>query len=191
MSFRPGANTQEGRTPVRLRGVTDDLSRLSSFIRVIPDYPSEGIQFQDITPLLADAWALRRAAELMVEPFAGQFDVVAGIEARGFIFAGVAAALTGTGFVPLRKAGKLPVPAARIEYDLEYGSAAIEASDQLGPGVRVLLIDDILATGGTLAAGLELISTLGAETIGTSVLLELEYLNGREHVPNVNSLFAV
>ncbi|HJH12159.1 MAG TPA: adenine phosphoribosyltransferase [Brevibacterium ravenspurgense] len=171
--------------------MTDDLSRLSSFIRVIPDYPSAGIQFQDITPLLADAWALRRAAELMVEPFAGQFDVVAGIEARGFIFAGVAAALAGTGFVPLRKAGKLPVPAARVDYDLEYGSAAIEASDQLAPGVRVLLIDDILATGGTLAAGLELISTLGAQTIGTSVLLELEDLDGRERVPNVHSLFAV
>lgn len=191
MSFRPGAGDQAARPTVRLRGVTDDLSRLSSFIRVIPDYPSEGIQFQDITPLLADAWALRRAAELMVEPFAGQFDFVAGIEARGFIFAGVAATLAGTGFVPLRKAGKLPVPAARVEYDLEYGSAAIEASDQLGPGVRVLLIDDILATGGTLAAGLELISTLGAETIGTSVLLELEDLDGRERVPNVHSLFAV
>lgn len=172
-------------------GVTEDLSRLRSHIRVIPDYPSPGVMFQDITPLLADAWALKRAAQLMVEPFEGTFDVVAGIEARGFIFAGVAAALSETGFVPLRKEGKLPVPAARVSYDLEYGSAAIEASDQLGEGVRVLLIDDILATGGTLGAGLELIDKLGAQTVGTSVLLELSDLGGRERVPEVRSLFTV
>jgi adenine phosphoribosyltransferase len=155
------------------------LARAESLISSIPDYPQPGIVFRDITPLLADAAALRATIDALVEPFAGTFDVVAGIEARGFLLAGAAAIAAGVGLVPIRKSGKLPRPAASVSYALEYGTAAIEMHDDLAPGTRVLLLDDVLATGGTLAAGRELVAALGSEVIGTAALLEIDALGGR------------
>lgn len=165
------------------------LTRAASLIREIPDYPEPGILFRDITPLLADAEALRVTTEALMEPFLGTFDVVAGIEARGFILAGAAAISAGVGLVPIRKAGKLPRPAASVEYALEYGTATIEMHDDLPRGTRMLLIDDVLATGGTLAAGRHLVETLGHTVAGVSVLFEIEGLGGREVVGDLHTVF--
>lgn len=167
----------------------DAVTRAESLIRTIPDYPEPGILFRDITPLLADADAVRAVTDALIEPFAGRFDVVAGVEARGFLLAGAIAIAAGVGMVPIRKAGKLPRPAASVSYALEYGTATIEAHDDLAPGQRVLLVDDVLATGGTLVAAHELISRLGGEVIGTTVLMELEALGGRAAVGDVHALF--
>jgi len=166
-----------------------ELDRAERLIRTIPDYPEPGVLFRDITPLLADAAALRAVIAAIVEPFAGGFDVVAGIEARGFLLAGAAAIAADVGLVPIRKAGKLPRPAASVPYALEYGTATIEAHDDIAPGTRVLLIDDVLATGGTLVAAHELVRRLGGVVVGTSVLMELEALGGRELVGDVHTLF--
>ncbi|GAB3603189.1 adenine phosphoribosyltransferase [Microbacterium aureliae] len=167
----------------------DALTRAESLIRTIPDYPEPGILFRDITPLLADAGALREVVAALTDPFEGRFDVVAGIEARGFLLAGAIAVASGVGLVPIRKAGKLPRPAASVSYALEYGTATIEAHDDLAPGSRVLLVDDVLATGGTLIAAHELMARLGAEVVGTSVLMELSGLGGREAVGDVHAVF--
>src|SRR5690606_9338011 len=120
-----------------------------------------GILFRDISPLLADAAALRAVVDALIEPFAGTFDVVAGVEARGFLLAGAVAVAAGVGTVPIRKAGKLPRPAASVSYDLEYGKATIEMAADLPEGTRVLLVDDVLATGGTLRAGRAVLAELG------------------------------
>ena len=165
------------------------LARAESLIRVIPDYPEPGIQFRDITPLLADAAALRAVIDAMIEPFAGQFDVVAGVEARGFLLAGAIAIAAEVGLVPIRKAGKLPRPAASVSYALEYGTATIEAHDDIAPGTRMLLVDDVLATGGTLVAAHQLAATLGITVVGTTVLMELEALGGRAAVGDVHAVF--
>lgn len=165
------------------------LVRAESLIREIPDYPEPGVRFRDITPLLADAAALRACIDALIEPFAGRFDVVAGIEARGFLLAGAVAVAADVGLVPLRKAGKLPRPAAAVSYALEYGAATIEAHDDLADGARVLLVDDVLATGGTLEAARTLVGALGGEVIGTAVLLELDALGGRAVVGDVHSVF--
>lgn len=172
---------------------SDDLARAESLIGTIPDYPQPGVAFRDITPLLVDPAALRTAIDALVAPFAGTFDVVAGIEARGFLLAGAAAIASGAGLVPIRKAGKLPRPAASVAYALEYGEAVIEMHDDLRPGARVLLLDDVLATGGTLAAGRELVETLGGEVVGTAVLLEIEALGGRAALGDapLHALFTV
>lgn len=166
-----------------------ELSRAESLIRSIPDYPTPGILFRDITPLLADAEALNATTSALIEPFEGMFDVVAGVEARGFILAGAAAITAGTGFVPIRKAGKLPQPAAAVDYALEYGTATIEMHDDLPAGTRVLLIDDVLATGGTLAAGRTIIEDLGYTVAGVSVLFEIAGLGGRELIGDVHTVF--
>jgi adenine phosphoribosyltransferase len=158
------------------------LSRAETLIREIPDYPQPGILFRDITPLLADGDAFRATVDALIEPFAGRFDVVAGLEARGFLLATAAAYATGTGLVPVRKAGKLPQPAVTMDYALEYGTATIEMHADLPPGTRVLVIDDVLATGGTLAATLGMLEQLGYPVCGTSVLFEIEGLGGRERV---------
>lgn len=158
----------------------DALTRAESLIAVIPDYPQPGILFRDIMPLLADTAALRATIEALIAPFAGQYDVVAGIEARGFLLAGAAAMVEGVGLIPIRKAGKLPRPAASVSYALEYGTAEIEAHDDMPRGSRVLLLDDVLATGGTIAAARELVEKLGGTVAGTAVLLELDGLGGRE-----------
>nr|WP_264480758.1 adenine phosphoribosyltransferase [Micrococcus luteus] len=178
------------RPRVEAVSVTSEIARARSLIRVVPDHPSPGVAFQDITPLLADARALRACVEALVAPFEGRFDLVAGLEARGFLLAGAAAVLTGTGLVPLRKAGRLPAPAARADYTLEYGTASIEVSEDLRAGSRVLLLDDVLATGGTLAAGRRLIEARGAEVVGAACLLELTALGGRAVVPDTHVLFA-
>lgn len=165
------------------------LARAESLIRTIADYPEPGVMFRDITPLLADATALRTVVHAMIAPFEGSFDVVAGVEARGFLLAGAAAMEAGAGLVPIRKAGKLPVPAASVSYALEYGTATIEAHDDVAGGTRVLLVDDVLATGGTLVAAHELIEGLGGVVVGTAVLMELTALGGREVVGDVHTVF--
>ncbi|WP_029150199.1 adenine phosphoribosyltransferase [Microbacterium indicum] len=169
--------------------MTTALQRAESLISVTPDYPEPGVMFRDISPLLADAEALRAACDELVRPFAGSFDIVGGIEARGFLLAGFIAAATGVGVLPIRKAGKLPEPAAAVSYALEYGTATIEAPGVLEPGERVLLVDDVLATGGTIAAAREIIEKLGAETVGAAAILELDGLDGRAHAGDVHTLF--
>lgn len=165
------------------------LARAEQLIRTIPDYPEPGVLFRDITPLLVDAAALRATIDAMIAPFAGRFDVVAGIEARGFLLAGAVAIASSVGLVPIRKAGKLPRPAVSVDYALEYGTATIEAHDDIAPGTRVLLVDDVLATGGTLQAAHTLVARLGGEVVGTSVLMELEGLGGRDVVGDVHTVF--
>ncbi|MET0734372.1 MAG: adenine phosphoribosyltransferase [Microbacterium sp.] len=168
---------------------SEALQRAESLIRTIPDYPEPGVLFRDITPLLADASALRAVIDAMIEPFAGGFDVVAGIEARGFLLAGAVATVADVGLVPIRKAGKLPRPAASVSYALEYGTATIEAHDDIADGTRVLLVDDVLATGGTIAAAHELVPALGGVVVATSVLMELVALGGRAVVGDVHAVF--
>ena len=165
------------------------LARAESLIRVIPDYPEPGILFRDITPLLADAAALRASIDALIEPFSGEFDVVAGIEARGFLLTGAVATVAGVGLMPIRKAGKLPRPAASVSFVLEYAEATIEAHDDIEPGTRVLLVDDVLATGGTLVAAHELFEVLRGQVVGTAVLMELSALGGRERVGDVHAVF--
>jgi adenine phosphoribosyltransferase len=165
------------------------LVRAEQLIRTIADYPEPGVMFRDITPLLADADALRTTIDAMIEPFAGTFDVVAGIEARGFLLAGAVAIAAGVGLVPIRKAGKLPRPAVAVDYALEYGTATIEAHDDIAPGTTVLLVDDVLATGGTLQAAHTLVARLGGDVVGTTVLMELDALGGRDVVGDVHTLF--
>lgn len=167
------------------------LTRAESLIATIADFPEPGILFRDISPLLADGPALHTVIEALIEPFAGQFDVVAGVEARGFLLAGATAVVAGVGMVPIRKAGKLPRPAASVSYALEYGTASIEMAADLAPGTRVLLLDDVLATGGTLRAARQLLGELGYVVAGTAVLMELEALGGREICGDVHSLFVV
>lgn len=145
------------------------------------DFPKPGIRFLDITPVLADGPALTAVAAALIEPFVGQYDVVAGIEARGFAFAAAAAVHGGTGLLLIRKAGKLPGESIAESYALEYGEATLEVHvGQLAPGTRVLLVDDVLATGGTLGASARLIERAGWVVAGVSVVLEIPFLNGRE-----------
>lgn len=168
------------------------LARAESLITSIPDYPQPGIVFRDITPLLTDAAALRTVVEALIEPFAGRFDAVAGVEARGFLLAGAAAIAANVGLMPIRKAGKLPRPAASMLYDLEYGSAQIEMHDDNAAGARVLLLDDVLATGGTLRAGSDLLRAVGSEVVGIATLLEIDGLGGRDVLgDDVHSVFHV
>ena len=154
---------------------------LRSLIRDIPDFPEPGILFKDITPLLSDPEGLDSAVEALAAPWRGQrVENVAGIEARGFILAAPVALALGAGFVPVRKAGKLPAGVISETYDLEYGSDTIEIHrDALEPGSRILVIDDVLATGGTAAATGRLIRSSGAEIVGFGFLLELVALRGR------------
>ncbi len=159
------------------------LDRLTA---VIPDFPTPGIRFRDLTPVFADAAALRTVIDELIAPFAGSFDCVAGVEARGFVLAAAAAVLAGTGVVMIRKAGKLPRAALSREYALEYGTATLELHvDEVPPGTRVLLVDDVLATGGTLEASLGLLGDAGLVAAGVSVVLELEALGGRSRIGDV------
>lgn len=167
------------------------LAHAESLIATIPDFPEPGILFRDISPLLANPAALRTVVDEVIAPFAGTFDVVAGVEARGFLLAGAVAIAAGVGMAPIRKAGKLPRPAASVSYALEYGTAEIEMSDDLPAGTRVLLVDDILATGGTLRAGQQLLAELGLELVGTAVLMELVDLGGQGICGPVHTVFRV
>jgi adenine phosphoribosyltransferase len=182
------------------RAADGELAALiASRVRDIADYPQPGVLFKDITPLLADGAALNAvvaglAAGQQHRGQPGGVDKVAGIEARGFILAAPAALALGAGFVPVRKHGKLPGPTYAQSYDLEYGSATIEVhQDAFAPGERVLIVDDVLATGGTAAATAELIRKAGAEVTGIAVILELSFLAGRDRLPDtlVRSLLVV
>ena len=157
------------------------MQDLADLIRAVPDFPSPGVLFRDVTPLLADAGGFARCIDALAEPWQGSgVQAVCGIEARGFIFGAALAQKLHAGFVPLRKPNKLPPPVVTVDYQLEYGSDRLEAqSDALKPGERVLLVDDVLATGGTLAAAATLVGLLGAELIGASVVIELVALHGR------------
>ena len=152
----------------------------TQLVRDVVDFPEPGILFKDITPVLADRRAFTRLIDDLAGPFAGEVDKVAGIEARGFILATPVAEELGTGFIPIRKPGKLPWKVVREEYELEYGSDALEIhEDAVSPGDRVLVVDDVLATGGTAAAAVRLLRRLGAEVIGLAVFIELGFLKGR------------
>ena len=169
--------------------------KLASHIRDVPDFPKPGILFKDITPLLADPAALDEAVRQLAEPFEGQgVTKVVGIESRGFIFGSAIARHLKAGFVPIRKPGKLPHKTVRKEYSLEYGTDAIEMhADAVGPGDKVLMVDDLLATGGTMEAACELVSELGAEIVGVAFLIELSFLKGRSKLSGrkVHVLIAV
>lgn len=158
-----------------------DAVDLRAFVRDVPDFPKPGILFRDVTPLLADPRALAAAVRGLVEPFRGRsIDKVLGIESRGFVFGPPVALALDAGFVLVRKAGKLPWKTRRVTYDLEYGTDTVEMhEDALRPGERVLVVDDLIATGGTAAAAVQLAREAGALVVGCSFLVELTALDGR------------
>jgi adenine phosphoribosyltransferase len=160
---------------------------VASRLRDVPDFPQAGVVFKDIVPLLADREALRTVIAALAAAARGtaRIDVVAGVEARGFLIAGALAHEIGSGVVPVRKAGKLPPPAIAASYQLEYGSATIEVPTDVLVGRRVLLVDDVLATGGTLRAAAELIAKAGGELVAVDVILELGFLGGRAALEDV------
>jgi len=169
------------------------IAQLKSLIIDVEDFPKPGIVFKDFTPLLADSRGLALAVELMANPYRTQdVDVVVGAESRGFIFGTAVAQALSAGFVPIRKKGKLPRATARIEYALEYGTDCLEIhADALRPGQRVLIVDDLLATGGTLAAASALVGGLGAHVVGLTVLIEITNLNGRKRLAGLGDVHAV
>jgi adenine phosphoribosyltransferase len=160
------------------------LERLHAKIRAIPDFPEPGIVFRDITPLVGDPASLQLTVYQLLQPFLGEpINAVAGMEARGFIFGSLAAWELGVGFIPLRKPGKLPYDVQSRAYDLEYGSTTLEMHiDAIEPGDRILLIDDLIATGGTAAASCELVESLGGEVVACAFVIELDALRGREQL---------
>ncbi|MDP3541493.1 MAG: adenine phosphoribosyltransferase [Elusimicrobiota bacterium] len=168
------------------------MSELKALIKDVPDFPKKGIIFKDITPLLADPKGFDAVIDGLIAPFkqAG-ITVVAGVESRGFLLAPAMAARLGAGIVPLRKKGKLPRKVHSASYDLEYGTDSIEAhADAFAKGSKVLLVDDVLATGGTAAAAISLIEALGGNLVGSAFLIELSFLNGRKKLDgrNIHSL---
>jgi adenine phosphoribosyltransferase len=167
--------------------MTTAPEELKRYIRDVPDYPQKGIVFRDITPLLGDKTIFREVVDLMSEGWASDPpDLVAGIEARGFIPGAAIAVKLGAGFVPIRKTGKLPWTTIVESYDLEYGTDQLEVhSDAVQPGQKVLIVDDVLATGGTASAAVRLMRKLGADVVGVQVLIELGYLDGRERLSDV------
>lgn len=173
------------------RAVTD----IEGFIRDVPDFPNPGIIYKDITPLLADVEAFAHAVDAMSDPWRDlSVDFVVGVEARGFILGAPVAQALGAGFVPARKGGKLPSATISETYGLEYGTDSLEMhSDALAAGDRVVVIDDVLATGGTAAAAARLIDASGADLLGFGFLIELEFLDGRDHLPGrvIHSVLSV
>ncbi len=159
-----------------------DIASFSRLIRTIPDFPEPGIQFRDITPLLANADAFRQVVDLMAEPYQNIGHIVS-IESRGFIFGAPIAYCLGAGLIPVRKSGKLPFTTLSEAYSLEYGTNSVEIhTDAIQPGEKVVIVDDLLATGGTVKAAVSLIERLGAVVDGICVLIELEALGGRERL---------
>lgn len=161
-----------------------EVEQLKALIRDVPDFPQEGVVFKDITPLLADEIAFSTVIDLIVVHFGrGNVDKVVGIEARGFIIASPVAYHFGAGFVPVRKRDKLPYHTEAAEYELEYGSATLEIhKDAVAPGERVLVVDDVLATGGTAKAAAHLVERIGGKVVGIACLIELGFLKGRERL---------
>lgn len=180
-----------------MTGSVSDRDLVASLIRDVPDFPHAGVLFKDITPLLADRDGYRAAIRELVASAPERIDVVVGMEARGFIFAGPVALALGAGFVPVRKPGKLPGQVYSQSFALEYGQETLTVhADAIRPGARVLVIDDVLATGGTIAATAGLVAQLGAELVQVSVLLELLALGGRTvlqdaGLPNTSAVIAV
>lgn len=166
---------------------------LDTLIRNVPDWPKPGIQFKDITPLLRDPAGLAMAVEMMANPWRGKgVDLVCGAESRGFIFGTAIAQSLSAGFVPIRKPNKLPYETHAISYELEYGSDTLEVhTDAVLKGQRVLMVDDLLATGGTMKASCDLVQMMGGNIVGISVLIELGFLPGRELVSDHGSVHAV
>jgi adenine phosphoribosyltransferase len=164
------------------------MTEIASLIRDVPDFPKKGILFKDITPLLGDAQALGRTADQLAQPFAeAGVDVVAGVESRGFIFAPLVAERLGAGFVPVRKPGKLPCRTLRETYELEYGADSVEIhADAVRSGQKVLMVDDLLATGGTMQAACRLVEKLGGEIVGCAFVIELCFLPGRKKLEGRN-----
>lgn len=160
------------------------MKTVQDYIRTIPDFPHEGIMFRDVTTLFADPRGFRMAIDQMLHPYAGvNIDKVVGLEARGFIMGGAIAHQLSIGFVPIRKKGKLPGKTLSQDYTLEYGEATMEIhADAIQPGEKVLVVDDLLATGGTAEAGIKLLEKLGAEIISTSFIIDLPELGGRKRL---------
>ncbi|HXX90630.1 MAG TPA: adenine phosphoribosyltransferase [Acidimicrobiales bacterium] len=174
----------------------DAATLLRPLVRDVVDYPSPGVVFKDITPLLAEPRALGVAVRALAEPFEGRIDLVAAIEARGFLLAAPVAVALGAGVVPLRKLGKLPWSTMSESYELEYGAASLEVHlDAVAAGHRVLVVDDIVATGGTAAAAVELVRRAGGTVVGLAALLDIAFLGGRARlaplVPELHVLFSV
>jgi len=168
--------------------MNDRIREIKGYIRDIPDFPEKGIIFKDITPLIGNAEALKIACDLMAEPFANAgITKVVGLESRGFIFGTPVAERLGAGFVPVRKPGKLPARTEKVSYSLEYGEDSIEIhADALSRDDTVLIVDDLLATGGTAAAAVELVKRLGARIAGLSLLIELDFLEGRKKLEGIS-----
>ena len=164
------------------------MDMLKTKIRDIPDFPKPGIVFKDITPLLADPDSLRHAVTELAKPFKNiNITAVAGMEARGFIFGSLVALELNVGFIPLRKPGKLPHTVESVSYTLEYGEASLEAhTDAIKEGDQILLIDDLLATGGTAKASCQLVEKLGGTVVACAFVIELDFLNGREQLANTS-----
>jgi len=160
------------------------MEKLKAKIRDIPDFPKPGIMFKDITPLVQDPACLRHAVLELIKPYKNaSITAVAGMEARGFIFGSIAAWELGIGFIPLRKPGKLPYDVQSVAYSLEYGEACLEAHiDAIKPGDRILLIDDLLATGGTAKASCQLVEKLGGEVVACAFVIELTMLDGKDQI---------
>ncbi len=163
---------------------TSEPIRLEDWVRDIPDFPQKGVLFKDITPLLQDATAFHTAMDRMAAHYAGAgIEAVVGVESRGFILGAPLAYLLNCGFVPVRKFGKLPFQTTSVEYALEYGTNIVEMhNDAIKPGQRVLIVDDLLATGGTVSAAIELVERLQGHIAGVAFLVELGFLKGREHL---------
>ncbi|MGF1633281.1 MAG: adenine phosphoribosyltransferase [Phycisphaerae bacterium] len=165
----------------------DPVEHLKKSIRDIPDFPKPGVLFRDISPLLTDPAALALSIELLANPYRGKHvDLIVGAESRGFIFGTAVACSVSAGFGLIRKPGKLPFKRVSIAYDLEYGSNTLEIhEDQVKPGQRVVIVDDVLATGGTMKASVDLVRKLGGDVVGVAVLIELEALDGRRQLPGL------
>lgn len=164
--------------------MTGELDAALDLIAEVPDFPEPGVRYKDVTPMLADPKGLHVVTDALAETLPADVELIAGVEARGFVFAASVAYRRGVGMLPLRKSGKLPRVSAGVKYDLEYGTAQLELpAETVRPGQRIAVIDDVLATGGTLGAACDLVEKSGAEVAAISVVLELAVLSGRAALP--------